>query len=155
MEFGHGLTFVGRQKRFTFDGEDYFPDLLFYHRDLKRLIVVELKIGAFKAAYKGQVEMYLKWLNRYERREDENAPIGLILCTKASRQQIELLELDKAGIAVAEYWTVLPPKAELERKINEIMNEAKERLERRKSLPSGNTQRQLDYFYEPKDDADE
>jgi hypothetical protein len=131
------------------------PDLLFYHRGLKRLIVVELKIGAFKAAYKGQVEMYLKWLNRYERREGENAPIGLILCTKASRQQIELLELDKAGIAVAEYWTALPPKAELERKINEIMNEAKERLERRKSLPSGNTQKQIDYFYEPKDDADE
>jgi predicted nuclease of restriction endonuclease-like (RecB) superfamily len=155
MEFGHGLTFVGRQKRFTFDGEDYYPDLLFYHRDLKRLIVVELKIGAFKAAYKGQVEMYLKWLNRYERREDENAPIGLILCTKASRQQIELLELDKAGIAVAEYWTVLPPKAELERKINEIMNEAKERLERRTSLPSGHTQKQIDYFYEPKDDVDE
>ncbi|MDR0563818.1 MAG: PDDEXK nuclease domain-containing protein [Azoarcus sp.] len=155
MEFGHGLTFVGRQKRFTFDGEDFYPDLLFYHRDLKRLIVIELKIGKFKAEYKGQMEMYLKWLNRYERRKDENAPIGLLLCTKASRDQIELLELDKAGIAVAEYWTVLPPKAELERKINEIMLEAKERLARRKSLSSFTAYKQIDYFYEPKDDANE
>jgi hypothetical protein len=88
MEFGHGLTFVGRQQRFTFDGEDYYPDLLFYHRELKRLIVVELKIGSFKAAYKGQMEMYLKWLNRYERKDGENPPIGLILCTKTSREKM-------------------------------------------------------------------
>jgi hypothetical protein len=155
LEFGHGITFVGRQKRFTFDGEDYYPDLLFYHRDLKRLIVIELKLGAFKAEYKGQMEMYLKWLNRYERREGENAPIGLILCTKASRKQIELLELDKAGIAVSEYWTALPPKAELERKINEIMQEARERFERRKSLPQSGVHKQIDYFYEPKDDVGE
>jgi hypothetical protein len=101
------------------------------------------------------MELYLKWLNRYERREGENAPIGLILCTKASRKQIELLELDRAGIAVAEYWTALPSKAELERKIREIMQEAKERFERRKSLPLGGTQKQIDYFYEPKGDEDE
>ncbi|MDR0842398.1 MAG: PDDEXK nuclease domain-containing protein [Acidobacteriota bacterium] len=153
LEFGHGIAFMGRQRRFTFAGEDYYPDLLFYHRDLRRLIVVELKIGKFKAEYVGQMEMYLKWLNRYERREGENAPIGLILCTVASRKQIELLELDKAGIAVAEYWTALPPKKELERKINEIMREAKERLERRKSLPAGDVPTQIDYFYEPKDDV--
>jgi len=155
LEFGNGIAFLSRQKRITFDGEDYYIDLLFYHRDLRRIIVIELKIGKFKAEYKGQMELYLKWLNRYERREGENAPIGLILCTRASRKQIELLELDRAGIAVAEYWTALPPKAELERKIREIMQEAKERFERRKSLPSGGTQKQIDYFYEPKDDADE
>jgi predicted nuclease of restriction endonuclease-like (RecB) superfamily len=155
LEFGHGITFVGRQKRFTFEGEDYYPDLLFYHRDLKRLIVVELKIGKFKVEYKGQMEMYLKWLNRYERREGENAPIGLILCTKASRGQIELLELDKAGIAVSEYWTALPPKVLFEEKIRLILAEAQERLERRKSLSFGNIQKQIDYFYEPKDDVDE
>ena len=80
------------------------------------------------------MELYLKWLDRYERKESENAPIGLILCTEASRNQIELLELDKAGIAVAEYWTGLPPKKLLEKKINEILTEAKERLERRKLL---------------------
>jgi predicted nuclease of restriction endonuclease-like (RecB) superfamily len=155
LEFGQGLTFIGRQKRFIFEDEDYYPDLLFYHRDIKRLIVIELKLGKFKPEYKGQMEMYLKLLNRYERREDEHAPIGLILCTKASRKQIELLELDKAGIAVSEYWTVLPPKEELERKINEIMAEAQERLERRKSFPMSSTQKKLDFFYEPKDDVDE
>jgi predicted nuclease of restriction endonuclease-like (RecB) superfamily len=152
LEFGHGFTFVERQKRMTIDGDDFTLDLLFYHRDLKRLVAVELKIGKFIPQYEGQMNFYLKWLNKYERREDENEPIGLILCTKASRKQIELMELDKSGIAVAEYWTNLPPKEEFERKIKEILNEAQERLERRKSLPNGGSKKQLEYFYEPKDD---
>jgi len=135
----------------TMDGDDFTLDLLFYHRILKRLVAVELKIGKFIPQYKGQMEFYLKWLNRYERQADENEPIGIILCTKASRNQIELMELDKSGITVAEYWTNLPPKAEFERKIKEILIEAKERLERRKSLPKGENQKQLDYFYDSKD----
>jgi hypothetical protein len=98
------------------------------------------------------MSFYLKWLNRYERREDENEPIGIILCTKASRNQIELMELDKSGIAIAEYWTKLPPKAEFERKIKEILTEAQERLERRKLFPDGKSKKLLNYFYEPKDD---
>ena len=102
LEFGHGFTFVERQKRMTMDGDDFTLDLLFYHRILKRLVAVELKVGKFIPQYKGQMEFYLKWLNRYERHEGENEPIGLILCTQASRNQIELLELDKSGIAVAE-----------------------------------------------------
>ena len=101
---------------------------------------------------KGQMEFYLKWLNRYDRFDGENAPIGLILCSKAQRGQIELLEMDKSGIAVAEYWTVLPPKAEFERKIQEILHEARERLERRKMLTSGDAGRQIEYFYESKDE---
>jgi predicted nuclease of restriction endonuclease-like (RecB) superfamily len=105
LEFGHGFTFVERQKRMTMDGDDFTLDLLFYHRILKRLVAIELKIGKFVPQYKGQMEFYLKWLNRYERQDDENEPIGIILCTKASRNQIELMELDKSGIAVAEYWT--------------------------------------------------
>ena len=152
LEFGHGFSFVAREKRMTVDGDDFYLDLLFYHRDLKRLVAIELKIGKFRPAYKAQMELYLKWLDRYERREGENHPIGLILCTKASRGQIELLELDKAGIAVAEYWTDLPPKALLEEKIQMILQEAQERLARRKSLPLGKSTRQLDYFYESKDD---
>jgi predicted nuclease of restriction endonuclease-like (RecB) superfamily len=152
LEFGHGFSFVERQKRMTMDGDDFTLDLLFYHRILKRLVAVELKIGKFVPQYKGQMEFYLKWLNRYERQEDENEPIGIILCTKASRNQIELMELDKSGIAVAEYWTNLPPKADFERKIKEIITEAQERLERRKSLPIGKAQKQLDYFYDSKDD---
>jgi len=152
LEFGNGFTFVERQKRMTMDGDDFTLDLLFYHRGLKRLVAVELKIGKFTPQYEGQMHFYLKWLNKYERREGENEPIGIILCTKASRNQIELMELDKSGIAVAEYWTNLPPKSEFERKINEILAEAQERLERRKSLPRGKAQKQIDYFYDSKDD---
>ena len=90
LEFGHGFSFVERQKRMTMNGDDFTLDLLFFHRGLRRLVAIELKIGKFKPAYKGQMEFYLRWLDRYERKEGENAPIGLILCTSASRDQIEL-----------------------------------------------------------------
>jgi predicted nuclease of restriction endonuclease-like (RecB) superfamily len=155
LEFGHGFTFVERQKRMIVDGGDIVLDVLFYHRILKRLVAVELKLGVFKAAYMGQMLLYLKWLDRYERQPGEDAPIGIILCATASREKIEMLELDKAGISVAEYWTHLPPKAEFERKIKEIMIEAKERLERRKSLNPDKIQKQIDYFLEQKGDEDE
>jgi predicted nuclease of restriction endonuclease-like (RecB) superfamily len=155
LEFGHGFTFAARQKRMTMDGDDFTLDLLFFHRLLKRFVAVELKLGKFKPQYKGQMEFYLSWLNKYERAEGENAPIGIILCTEASRDQIELMEMDKAGIAVAEYWTQLPPKAEFERKIREILTEAQERLERRKLLTGVGDIRQTDYFLEPKDDEDD
>jgi len=152
LEFGDGFTFVERQKRMTMDGDDFTLDLLFYHRVLKRLVAVELKIGKFKPSYTGQMRFYLKWLDRYERKEGENAPIGLLLCASASRDQIELMGLDKEGIAVAEYWTALPPKIEFEKKIKEIIHEAKERLERRKTFPQNNRTKQIAYFYESKDD---
>jgi len=152
LEFGNGFTFMARQKRIIIDGEDFKIDLLFYHRDLKRLVAIDLKGGRFKASYKGQMELYLKWLDRYERKEGEFAPIGLILCTKASRNQIELLELDKAGIVVAEYWTNLPPKKVLENKIQEILTEAKERMERRKFLSANNVNKQIDYFFDKEED---
>ena len=155
LEFGHGFTFVERQKRMIIDGEDIVLDLLFYHRALKRLVAVELKVGQFKAAYMGQMLLYMKWLNRYERQEGEEAPIGMILCATANREKIELLEMDKSGIAVAEYWTHLPPKAEFEMKIRDIMVEAKERLERRRSIPGKEMKKQVDHFYEPKDDDTE
>jgi predicted nuclease of restriction endonuclease-like (RecB) superfamily len=155
LEFGHGFTFVERQKHMIVGGEDVVLDLLFYHRILKRLVAVELKLGTFKAAFKGQMELYLKWLDRYERQEGEEPPIGIILCATANREKIELLELDKAGIAVAEYWTHLPPRDEFEAKVKAILLESRERLERRKTLPSGEPQKQIDYFYESKDDQDE
>jgi predicted nuclease of restriction endonuclease-like (RecB) superfamily len=155
LEFGHGFTFVERQKRMIIGGEDVVVDLLFYHRILKRLVAVELKLGTFKAAFKGQMELYLKWLDRYERQEGEEPPIGIILCATANREKIELLELDKAGIAVAEYWTHLPPKDEFEAKVKAILLESRERLERRKTLPPREPQKQIDYFYESKDDEDE
>ena len=155
LEFGNGLSFVARQKRMIIDGEDIVLDLLFYHRILKRLVAIELKLGRFKAAYKGQMELYLKWLDRYERQLGEEAPIGLILCATASREKIEMLELDKSGIAVAEYWTEMPPKAEFERKIRVILAEAKERLDRQKLLTDSDVKREIEYFYESKDDDDE
>jgi hypothetical protein len=155
LEFGHGFTFADRQKRMTMDGRDFTLDLLFYHRVLKRLIAVELKLGEFKPSYMGQMRFYLKWLNRYERQEGENPPIGLILCTEASRDQIELMELDAEGIAVAEYWTELPTKTEFERKISEIYTEAQERLSRRELLSDGGVRREIKYFYEAKDEDDE
>ena len=152
LEFGHGFAFVDRQKRMTMDGDDFKLDLLFFHRALRRLVAVELKIGRFKPQYMGQMRFYLKWLDRYERHEHENPPIGIILCTTASRKQIELLELDKEGIAVAEYWTELPPKAEFESKIREILAQAQERLARRKLLTNSDVQREIEFFYESKDD---
>ena len=134
LELGTKFTFAARQKRMIIDGQDFYLDLLFYHRKLKRLVAIELKIGKFKAAYKGQMELYLKWLDKYEREEGENFPIGLILCAEASSEQIELLEMHKDGIMVAEYWTELPPKEQLEAKIHEALIEARERLVRKRLL---------------------
>jgi predicted nuclease of restriction endonuclease-like (RecB) superfamily len=155
LEFGNGFTFAERQKRMSIDGDEVVLDLLFYNRVLMRLVAVELKIGRFKASYKGQMELYLKWLDMYERKPNEEPPIGIILCATANRKTIEMLEMDKAGIAVAEYWTTMPPKALFEEKIRQILAEAQERLARRKSLPAGSSQKLIDYFYEPKDDEDE
>lgn len=155
LEFGHGFAYVDSQKRMIVDGEDIELDLLFYHREIKRLVAVELKLGRFKAAYMGQMLLYLKWLDKYERKDGEEAPIGIILCATANREKVELLEMDKAGIAVAEYWTHLPPKAEFEARIKAIMVEAKERLERRKSLPASDAKKVIDYFLEEKGEEDE
>ncbi len=136
LEFGKGFAFVERQKRMIIDGADFHLDLLFYNRYLKRLVAVELKQGHFKYEYNGQMKLYLKWLDRYERQEGENEPIGLILCASGNhREQIELLEMDKDGIVVAKYWTTLPPKAEFEQKIHTILTATRERLARRRLLP--------------------
>ena len=128
LELGKGFAFMERQKRIIIDGEDFYLDLLFYNRNLKRLVAVELKLGKFQAQFKGQMELYLKWLNRYEKAEDEKEPIGLILCAESNKEQIELLEMHKDGIMVAEYWTVMPPKKELEQKLHQLLIEAKERM---------------------------
>ncbi|KGO94688.1 PDDEXK nuclease domain-containing protein [Flavobacterium subsaxonicum] len=134
LELGKGFAFVERQKRMIIDGEDFHLDLLFYHRNLRRLVAVELKLGKFEARHKGQMELYLKWLDRYEKAEGELPPVGLILCAESSREQIELLEMHKDGIMVAEYWTELPSRKELENKIHSILIEARERMERKKLL---------------------
>ena len=135
LEVGTGFTFVERQKRMVIDGKDFHLDLLLFHRPLRRLVAVELKIGEFDARYEGQMKLYLKWLNRHERHDGEEPPVGLILCAEASREQVELLEMHKDGIVVAEYWTALPPKHELEQRLQLMLREARERLARRE-LPS-------------------
>lgn len=132
LELGNGFTFVERQKRMIIDGDDFYLDLLFYHRKLKRLVAIELKIDKFKPKYKGQMELYLRWLDKHEKQEGEESPIGLILCAEASKEQIELLEMHKDGIMVAEYWTELLPKKVLESKLHKSLIEARERIERKK-----------------------
>jgi predicted nuclease of restriction endonuclease-like (RecB) superfamily len=132
LELGKGFSFVERQKRMIVDDEDFYLDLLFFNRKLKRLVAIELKLGKFQAKHKGQMELYLKWLDKNEKQEGENPPIGLILCAESSKEQIELLEMHKDGIMVAEYWTELPPRKVFEEKIHNILIEAKERLERKK-----------------------
>jgi predicted nuclease of restriction endonuclease-like (RecB) superfamily len=134
LEIGKGFAFIERQKRMIIDGEDYHLDLLFFHRRLKRLVAIDLKIGKYQAKDKGQMELYLKWLDRYEKQEGEEKPIGLILCAETSREQVELLEMHKDGIIVAEYWTELPPKKELEKKLHQALIEAREMVERKKLM---------------------
>lgn len=136
LELGGGFAFVERQKRMIIDEEDFYLDLLFFHRRLKRLVAVELKIGKFQAQHKGQMELYLGWLNRHERQEGENAPIGLILCAEKSREKIELLQLDQDNIMVAEYWTAFPERSVFERKIHALLVSAREQLARRKLMLS-------------------
>lgn len=129
LELGTGFAFVERQKRITLDGDDYYMDLLFYHRRLRRLVVVELKIGDFKPADVGQMELYLRWLERYEREEGEEKPMGLILCAGKKRETVEVLELEPRGIHVAEYLTELPPRELLERRLHEAVVRTRRRLE--------------------------
>ncbi|WP_247318648.1 PDDEXK nuclease domain-containing protein [Ralstonia pseudosolanacearum] len=133
LELGAGFSFVARQKRIPIDDEDFHLDLLFYNRKLRRLVAVELKVGEFKAAYKGQMELYLRWLDKHEREPEEASPLGIILCTGKKREQIELLELDKSGIHVAEYLTALPPRGMLVERLQQATQRAQLEIEQRKT----------------------
>ena len=128
LELGAGFSFVARQYRMVIGNEDFYLDLLFFHRKLHRLIAIELKIGHFKAAYKGQMELYLRWLEEHEKESCEEPPLGLILCAGADQEQIRLLQLDKSGIHVSEYLTDLPPREVLEHKLKSAMQAAREQL---------------------------
>jgi predicted nuclease of restriction endonuclease-like (RecB) superfamily len=128
LELGAGFTFVARQKRLQIDNDDFYIDLLFYNRRLKRLVAIDLKLGDFKAADKGQMELYLRWLAKYEQEPGEASPLGIILCSGKKQEQIELLELDQTGIHVAEYLTELPPKAVLQQKLHEAIRNSRQRV---------------------------
>ncbi|GBE04141.1 hypothetical protein BMS3Abin09_01067 [bacterium BMS3Abin09] len=128
LELGAGFTFLARQKRIQIDNDDFYIDLLLYNRKLKRLIAIDLKLWDFKAKYKGQMELYLRWLDKYERESDEEPPLGIILCAGKKHEQIELLELNQSGIHVAEYLTVLPPREMLQKKLHQAIELSRLRL---------------------------
>lgn len=135
LELGAGFTFVARQKRIQVGPDDFYLDLLFFHRKLRRLVAIELKLDKFKPDFKGQMELYLRWLDKHERQTNEKSPLGLILCAGKSNEQVELLKLDKSGIRVAEYMTELPPRPVLENKLREAIHLARERLAAREPQP--------------------
>ncbi|CBJ38789.1 conserved protein of unknown function [Ralstonia solanacearum CMR15] len=124
---GSGFCFVARQKRMTVGKDDFYLDLLFYHRHLRRLVAVELKLESFQPAHTGQMELYLRWLDKHERAPGEEAPIGLILCASADAEQVELLQLDDKSIRVAEYLVELPPAEVLRERLHRAIEHARER----------------------------
>ncbi|MCL2823011.1 MAG: PDDEXK nuclease domain-containing protein [Polyangiaceae bacterium] len=142
LELGAGFAFVERQMRITLDGDDYYLDLLFFHRRMQRLVAIELKIGDFKPSDSGQMELYLRWLDRHERQPSEHQPLGIILCAGKKQETVEYLDLDKRGIHVAEYMTELPPREVLEQRLRLAIETAKQQLarsvdvRRRLDLPS-------------------
>ncbi|MEI8084741.1 MAG: PDDEXK nuclease domain-containing protein [Paludibacter sp.] len=127
-ELGSDFAFLARQKRIMIDNRDYYIDLLFYHRRLKSLVVIDLKIGEFDAAYKGEMELYLGYLAKHESIEGENLPIGLILCTGKNPEHLELLYLEKSNIKVADYLTILPPKEILFEKLHKAIEIANNQI---------------------------
>jgi predicted nuclease of restriction endonuclease-like (RecB) superfamily len=135
VELGGDWAFLARQKRIIVDGEDFYLDLLFYHRRLRRLVVVDLKLGRFAPADLGQMEFYLRWVKKHEMRAGEEEPLGLILCAEKSDERIEVLELEKRGIRVAEYLTELPPRKILEQKLHDAVRLARAALARRSPTP--------------------
>jgi predicted nuclease of restriction endonuclease-like (RecB) superfamily len=131
LELGTGFAFVARQKRMSVGKDDFHLDLLFFHRHLRRLIAVELKLESFQPAHVGQMELYLRWLDKHERAPGEEAPIGLILCAAADAEQVELLQLDAKSIRVSEYLTALPPLPMLRERLHQAMEHAREQAARR------------------------
>lgn len=129
LELGAGFSFLARQKRILIDNDSFYIDLLFYNRKLRRLIAIDLKTEDFHHSHKSQMELYLRWLDKYDRQPGEEPPIGIILCTGKKQEQIELLELDKSDIHVADYLTHLPSKELLEERFQQAIQNARKRIE--------------------------
>ncbi len=134
LELGTGFAFLARQQRIQIDSDDFYLDLLFYHRRLKRLVAIDLKLGDFKAEYKGQMELYLRWLAKNEQQPGEASPLGIIMCAGKKEEQIELLELDQSGIHVAEYLTALPPRELLQQKLHAAIKISRAKLDAKDSI---------------------
>jgi predicted nuclease of restriction endonuclease-like (RecB) superfamily len=133
LELGAGFSFIARQKRMTVDGDDFYLDLLFFHRGLRRLVAIELKLDKFRPDHFGQMALYLRWLDKHERKPGEEPPLGIILCSGKNDERIELLELDRSGIHVAEYLTELPPREVLQQKLHAAIELSRKRLENREA----------------------
>ncbi|MCP4696905.1 MAG: DUF1016 domain-containing protein [Gammaproteobacteria bacterium] len=131
LELGAGFTFMARQKRIAVGQKDYYIDLLFYNRKLRRLVAIDLKLGDFQPEYKGQMELYLRWLAKYEQQADELPPLGIILCAGKEQEEVELLEMGRSGIHVAQYLTELPPPEVLTQQLHRAIAAARARLEAR------------------------
>lgn len=143
LELGTGFAFLERQKRIQVDSEDFYLDLLFYHRGLRRLVAIDLKLEAFKPGDKGQMELYLRWLDRHERKPGEESPIGLILCAGQRRETVELLDLEKSGIRVSSYWTDVLPKEQLQKKLHDAVLLARARLAEETQTKTSNEGKKL------------
>ena len=137
LELGIGFTFVARQKRIQVDDDDFYIDLLFYHRKLRRLVAIDLKLGKFKPAYKGQMELYLRWLEEYEQQPEEESPIGLVLCAGKSEEQVKLLRLNEGNVRIGAYMTELPPRPVLKKKLHEALLLARQKQARKQVEPDG------------------
>jgi hypothetical protein len=134
LELGVGFAFLERQKRMQIDSRDYHLDLLFFHRKLRRLIAIDLKLDEFEAADKGQMELYLNWLKKHEQGPGEETPLGIILCAGKRQEHVELLEMHRSGIHVASYLAKAIPKKQLERKLHQAVRLARARLDAGKDL---------------------
>lgn len=121
LGLGNGFAFLERQKTIEIDGEFHRIDLLMYHRRLKSLIVIELKMGRFKAQDKGQTELYLRWLEKYDMQAGENPPIGIILCSEKLDETVELLRLEESGIRVCQFLSELPSKEVLTARLHKAI----------------------------------
>ena len=116
LELGKGFTFVARQKRITIDEKHFKVDLVFYNRLLKSFVVIDLKIGELKHQDIGQMMMYVNYFDRFEKTDDENSTIGIILCKDKSKALVELtLPKDNNQIYASKYLTILPNKEEFKK----------------------------------------
>lgn len=132
LELGSDFAFLARQRRIQIGSKDYYLDLLFFHRKLRRLVLIELKLEEFKPEHKGKVELYLNWLAKHERQADEGLPIAILLCADRDMEVVELMDMEHSNIHIAEYWLKLPAKKVLQAKLHKAITEARARLELRR-----------------------
>lgn len=134
QEMGSDFCFIARQKRMSTGKNDRYLDLLFFHRAMRRLIAIELKLVSFQPEHAGQMEWYLKWLDKHEKRSGEEKPLGIIICTDKDQEDVELLELGKNGIHVSQYFAALPPRKIFEKKLRNAIDHAREKHAKLKQL---------------------